>query len=84
MQYIVEISYMNGDDVAEQEHSQIESTEPLTVPNVGDIIYIQSGGGADYKQAQMLKVMQRQFTYIRKMGSVDPAIHVQLFCEKSE
>ena len=81
MQYIVEISYMNGDDVAEQEHSQIESTDPLTVPNVGDSIYVQSGGGADYKQAQMLEVKHRRFTFIREMHSSETAIHVQLFCE---
>ena len=80
MDYTVEISNMHGDDVAEEEHSVINSTDPLLVPNVGDSIYVQSGGGGDYKQAQMLEVKHRRFTY----SSVREGIHVQLFCEKSE
>lgn len=84
MDYVVEISYMNGDDVAESEHSVIESSSPLTVPNVGDSIHVQSGAGSDYKHAQMLEVKHRRFTYLREMRDTGPQIHVQLFCEKLE
>lgn len=81
MEYVVEISNMQGDGVAEREYSVIESSNPLPVPNVGDSIYVRSGGGSDYKQAQMLKVMHRRFTYMPEMGSAGPTAHVQLYCQ---
>ena len=81
MEYIVEISNMQGDGLAEREESLIESQNPFPVPNVGDQIYVQSGGGSDYKQAQTLNVKKRQFSFHPERGSSEPAVHVQLFCQ---
>ena len=81
MEYIVEISFMNGDGVADEQLSRFISPTPLPVANVGDFINVRSGGGPDFKQAQQLKVIRREFNYTPAIGNLEPAIHVQLFCE---
>ena len=83
MDNLIEISYMNGDGVAEEEYSRISTSDPLPVPGVGDCIYIGSGGGHDCTQGQILEVTERLFTYIPEQGSSDPAVHVQLFCQNA-
>jgi len=78
MEYTVDILTISGEFVAEDKYSQFVSSDPLLVPNVGDLIYVPTGCGLDYKQAQTLKVMKRQFTYAP--GS-ELAVHVELFCQ---
>ena len=82
MRYIVEISTMSGDGVAEEEYSRFVSSDQLPVPNVGDSICVTSGGGPDYKQAQMLKVAKRLFVYTPERDqNIGLTVHVQLFCQ---
>jgi len=81
MEYIVEISNMQGEDVAEGDFSLIESSDPIPIANVGDHIIVNSGGGPDFKQAQELKVIRREFNYIPEFGDLKRAVRVQLFCQ---
>ena len=83
MQYIVEISFMNGDGVADEEYSRFVSSAPIPIANVGDdIIARNTGAGPGEPGAQQLKVMQRLFTYTPDSDSEELTVHVQLFCEK--
>ncbi len=79
MEYIVEISFMDGDGVANEEYSRFFSPNPLPIANVGDHIIVNSGGGPDFKQVQELKVKRREFNYIPDSKGL--IVHVQLFCE---
>ena len=82
MEYIVEISTMLGDGVADEEYSRFISSNPIPIANVGDhIIARNTGADPGEPGAQELKVMQREFTYTPRDDSTELSVHVVLFCE---
>lgn len=78
--YMIEISDTRGDGIASQEFSQFETSTPIPIPNVGDLICLPSGCGTDGKQSQDVKVLNRLFTYTPESQNSDICVHVQLFC----
>ena len=84
MEYVVEISDMHGDGVANEDFSHLISSLPLPVPNVGDNIYLPSGCGPDSKRSGEFTVVSRLFTYTPKERDIDACVHVQLFCREKD
>ena len=81
--YMIEISDTHGDGIASEEFSQFEASTSIPIPNVGDLIYLPSGCGADGKQSQEVKVLNRIFTYTPEDQNGDISVHVQLLCRDS-
>lgn len=73
MNYLVEISAMNGDGLADEHLSRFESNTPIPAPAAGDrVIY----SGVEYI------VASRLFTFYGNLGDV--TYHIQVFCRTAE
>ena len=68
MKYILELSTMSGDGLAEEQWSLFESDTPLPIPNVEDRIVIQGRAATVVKRA------------LRIFGTDPLTMHFQVLC----
>ena len=72
MNYLLEISNLDGGAADDEQFSRIESLTPIPIPAVGDELLLQKAG--------VVKVVRRLFGFHPATPQRDATAHVQLFC----
>jgi len=75
MKYIVELSDMSGDGLANSACSLFESPTPIPAPNVGDELIVYGSPG-ESESAQKVQVINRLFHVEEDL------FHIQVFCKE--